>query len=170
MRMLELVFFPDDRLQNASSAVTNIDGELARYCEDMIETMHEEKGIGLAGVQTGRMEKFFVVHVPDDEPRVFINPEILNFSDDAIPYEEGCLSIPGVYAEVTRPEKIHIQAWNKEGKEFTMEAAGLLSRAIQHEYDHVQGRLFFEYLRPGQQKRLIRAYNKLNENTLRRNS
>ena len=168
--MMELLIFPDDRLQTVSVPISNINGELARYCDRMIDLVHKQGGIGLAGVQTGRMENFFVVQLPDDDPRVFINPEITDFSDKTSFYEEGCLSIPGVYAEVKRPNAIQIRSWDREGKEITLEAQGMLSRVIQHEYDHLQGRLFYEYLKPGQQRRLIRAYNKLNENTLRRKS
>ena len=168
--MLELLTLPDERLQTASVPVRNINGELDQYCEQMVEVIHKAGGIGLAGVQTGRMENFFVVYLPDDKPRVFINPEITDSSDRADFYEEGCLSIPGVYAELKRPTAIQIRAWDRKGNEFTLETQGLLSRVIQHEYDHLQGRLFYEYLKPGQQRRLIRAYNKLNENTLRRNS
>ncbi len=160
MAMLELVILPDERLHQASREVKNIDGELKSYAMDMIDAMHRGNGIGLAGVQVGRMENIFVVHAPDDEPRVFINPTIRGFSDNLEPYEEGCLSIPGVYADVLRPEALQVDAWDENGKAFSMEADGLLARVIQHEYDHLVGKLFYEYLKPGQQRRLLSAYEK----------
>lgn len=160
MAMLDLVILPDERLHRISSPVASINGELASYCDEMIETMHEGSGIGLAGVQVGRMENLFVVHVPDDHPRVFINPEIHGFSETLAPYEEGCLSIPGVYAEVHRPEAVQVRAWDQNGREFDLEADGILARVIQHEYDHLQGKLFYKYLKPGQRKRLLAAYEK----------
>lgn len=161
--MLDIVILPDDRLYNVSSPVRNIDGELAQYCERMVKAMHAHDGIGLAGVQTGRMENIFVVHVPEDVARVFINPEILAVSDNYLSYEEGCLSIPGVYADVGRPDGVEIRAWDQKGKEFTLPAEGLLARAIQHEYDHLQGKLFYEYLSPSQRRRLLRSYHKLSK-------
>lgn len=125
--MLDIVILPDDRLYDVSSPVRNIDGELAQYCERMIKAMHAHDGIGLAGVQTGRLENIFVVHVPEDVARVFINPEILAVSDNYLSYEEGCLSIPGVYADVDRPDGVEIRAWDQKGKEFTLPAEGLLA-------------------------------------------
>jgi peptide deformylase len=158
--MLDLVLLPDERLHKVSSDVRNINDDLRSYVSEMIETMHEGNGIGLAGVQVGRMENLFVVHIPDDEPRVFINPEITSFSEELSPYEEGCLSIPGVYAEVMRPDAVEIRAVDADGAEFRLETGGLLARVIQHEYDHLSGRLFYEYLKPGQQRRLLAAYEK----------
>ena len=159
--MLNVVMLPDDRLHRPSSPVANMSDELIDYCDAMINTMHEHRGIGLAAVQTGRMETFFVVQVPDDKPQVFINPEIIAVSDTRVFGEEGCLSIPSVYADVERPHAVQIRAWNRRGKEFMLTAEGLLSRVIQHEYDHLEGKLFYEYLKPGQQKRLLRSYDRL---------
>jgi peptide deformylase len=158
--MLELVLLPDERLHKTSSDVREIDGALREYTREMITTMHEGNGIGLAGIQVGRMENLFVVHVPDDDPRVFINPKITSFSDELSPYEEGCLSIPGVFADVMRPDAVEVEAFDEQGKAFRLEADGILARVIQHEYDHLIGRLFYEYLKPGQQRRLLSAYEK----------
>ncbi|KGE70722.1 peptide deformylase [Spirochaeta lutea] len=158
--MLDLVTLPDDRLHEVSNPVANIDGTLEKLVHDMIETMQLSKGIGLAGVQIGRMDRLFVVGVPDDKPRAFINPIITARSSELSDYEEGCLSIPGVYADVTRPESVQVTAWDEQGREFSLEASGLLARVIQHEYDHLDGTLFYEYLRPGSQKRLLRLYEK----------
>ena len=156
--MLNVVILPDDRLHRRSQPVRNVDEELISYCMQMIETMHAHKGVGLAGVQTGRMEDVFVVHVPDDEPRIFINPEITAYSDTTCTSEEGCLSIPGIYADVERPDGVHLRFLTADGSERSFHADGYLARVIQHEYDHLQGRLFYSYLKPGQQKRFLKRY------------
>ncbi len=158
--MLELVLFPDERLHKISSSVENINGEIKELVDQMMEIMHQGGGIGLAGVQVGRMESLFVVHVLEEAPLVFINPEITSCSDNLVPYEEGCLSIPGVYAEVMRPDAIELRAWNQQGEEFTMETRGVLARVIQHEYDHLRGVLFYEHLKRGMKKRLLATYEK----------
>lgn len=156
--MLSLVYHPDERLKTVVDPIAEIDGDIARLTAQMVETMHEARGIGLAGPQVGRMGRLFVVHVPSDEPRVFINPEILAVSPDEGMYEEGCLSIPGVYAEVPRPLAITVEAWDENGRGFRLDAEGILARVIQHEYDHLQGVLFFEYLSRRKQERLLRSY------------
>ena len=158
--MLDLVLLPDERLHEKSAPVGNIDGELADFVQSMISTMQTAKGIGLAGVQVGRMQRLFVVQVQEQDPLVFINPEISALSEETWEYEEGCLSIPGVYADVVRPEKLQVRAWNEQGKEFSIEAAGLLARVIQHEFDHLEGTLFYEHLRPGTRRRLLNLYEK----------
>jgi peptide deformylase len=140
--------------------VTDISDDLVRLTRDMVETMHAEKGIGLAGPQVGRMDRLFVVHVPEDDPRVFINPKIVAVSPDEGAYEEGCLSIPGVYADVRRPLEITVEAWDEGGNHFSLDAAGILARVIQHEYDHLEGILFFEHLTRRKQERLLRNYRK----------
>jgi peptide deformylase len=142
--MLDLVTLPDDRLHEVSEPVKNIDGSIANLAKDMISTMQLSKGIGLAGVQVGRLIRMFVVQVPEEQPLVFINPIILDKSTEVNGYEEGCLSIPGVYADVSRPSQVQVTAWNEQGKEFGFEADGLLARVIQHEYDHLEGKLFYE--------------------------
>lgn len=156
--MLPLVYHPDERLKAVADPIPEIDGELARLAGEMVETMHDAKGIGLAGPQVGHMGRLFVVHVPSDEPRVFINPEILAVSPEEGLYEEGCLSIPGVYAEVRRPLAITVEAWDENGTGFRLDAEGILARVIQHEYDHLRGVLFFEYLSRRRQERLLRSY------------
>lgn len=159
--MLEMVLLPDPRLHQSSHDISVFDKDLQDFCEQMVLTMREGQGIGLAGVQVGRMENLFVVQVEEKGPLVFINPRIISYSDSLVPYEEGCLSIPGVYAEVMRPDSVQIQACDPMGKEFTMETDGILARVVQHEYDHLVGKLFYEYLKPGQQKRLLKQYETL---------
>jgi peptide deformylase len=126
----------------------------------MVEAMHGARGIGLAGPQIGRLERLFVVHVPDDEVRTFINPRITATSPDESKYEEGCLSIPGVYADISRPRAISVEAWDAEGTFFTLDAEGLLARVILHEYDHLEGTLFLDHLSTRRRERLLRTYRK----------
>jgi peptide deformylase len=140
--------------------VTDISDELVHLTTEMVEAMHAEKGIGLAGPQVGRMDRLFVVHVPEDNPRVFINPRIVAVSPDEGAYEEGCLSIPGVYADVRRPLEITVEAWDEGANHFSLDATGILARVIQHEYDHLEGILFFEHLSRRRQERLLRNYRK----------
>ena len=158
--MISLVYHPDERLTTVADAVETIDGELRQLTSQMIDVMHEAKGIGLAGPQVGRMCRLFVVHVPDDEPRVFINPRIVAASPDEGDYEEGCLSIPGVYADVRRPMEITVEALDEDGREYRRDFDGILARVIQHEYDHLQGVLFLEYLSTRKKERLLKHYRK----------
>jgi len=137
-----------------------IDGTIVDLAQHMIQTMIDAKGIGLAGVQVGKLLRIFVVQVGDSEPQAFINPEITGTSEETGDYEEGCLSIPGVYADVVRPLALQISYWNLQGKHIIQEADGLLARVIQHENDHLNGKLFYEYLKPGGQKRLLKLYEK----------
>lgn len=156
--MLSLVYHPDERLTTTVEPVSEIDGELARFALEMVETLHDAHGIGLAGPQVGRMGRIFVVHVPSDDPRVFINPEIVAISPDEGMYEEGCLSIPGVWAEVSRPLAVTVEAYDERGVGFRLDAEGVLARVIQHEYDHLEGVLFFEHLSRRKRERLLRGY------------
>ena len=152
------MYHPDERLKTKAEEVADISDELVQLTREMVETMHAEKGIGLAGPQVGRMDRLFVVRVPEDDPRVFINPRIVAVSPDEGAYEEGCLSIPGVYADVRRPLEITVEAWDEQGHPFSLDAEGILARVIQHEYDHLEGILFFEHLTRRKQERLLRNY------------
>ncbi|MFO8042148.1 MAG: peptide deformylase [Alkalispirochaeta sp.] len=155
---MPLVYHPDTRLTTVAGEVDNIDEELAAFARSMVETMHGERGIGLAGPQVGRLDRLFVVQVPDDDPRVFINPRIVAASPDEGAYEEGCLSIPGVYADIRRPLEITVEAYNEEGNPFRLDADGLLARVIQHEYDHLEGVLFIDRLSQRKRERLLKNY------------
>ena len=138
-------------LRRVASPIKDINDDTIRLAEDMVEAMIKGNGIGLAGPQVGRLERIFTVKIGEDDPMVFINPEIISTSPELSSYEEGCLSIPGQYADVDRPAMIQIQAWNTRGRPFTLEASGLLSTVIQHEYDHLNGILFIDHV--GDRKR-----------------
>jgi peptide deformylase len=150
----------DEVLYKKASLVPDIDKKIADLSSAMIETMYEGNGIGLAGPQVGEGLRLFVCHVPDDQARVFINPEIIGTSQEIIPYEEGCLSIPGMYAEVVRPAFLSVQAWDERGKPFTLDADGMLARVIQHEFDHLNGLLFIDHLEEKRKKRIIKLFQK----------
>jgi peptide deformylase len=137
---------PDRILRQKARPVKNINDELRKTAQALIETMHKDKGVGLAGPQVGLEQRIFVTHAEGDEPRVFINPSIVWTSQEQSVYEEGCLSVPGIWMDVRRPAKIKIQAWNEKGRAFTLEASGILARVIQHEYDHLEGILFIDRL------------------------
>ena len=150
----------NEALKQKAQSIKNITGETAKTAAQLVELMHKGKGVGLAGPQVGLMERIFVVHVEGDEPRVFINPSILETSAETSKYEEGCLSVPGVWADVIRPEKVKVQAWNEKGRPFTIEVNGLLARIILHEYDHLEGVLFIDSLSEPKRAKVIAKYEK----------
>ena len=121
-----------------------INDELRALAEEMFETMENANGVGLACPQIGKNIRMFVAEADDDVKRVFINPQIIATSDDSVPYEEGCLSVPQVYENIMRPSKVTVQAQDQNGKKFTLEAEGLLARIIQHENDHLEGVIFID--------------------------
>ena len=120
----------------------------------MLVLMKETDGIGLAGPQVGLNRRIFVVCADDGVDRVFINPQIIGTSTETVGYEEGCLSIPGFYEDVIRPERITVQAKNEKGRRFTLEAEGLLARVIQHEYDHLDGVMFIDRISPAKKDKI----------------
>ena len=122
----------------------DINDELRALAEEMFETMENANGVGLACPQIGKNIRMFVAEADDDVKRVFINPQIIATSDDSVPYEEGCLSVPQVYENIMRPSKVTVQAQDQNGKKFTLEAEGLLARIIQHENDHLEGVIFID--------------------------
>lgn len=156
--MESLRYYPDDILYEKAEPIADIDARVAELAESMIETMHRFQGIGLAGPQVGLLQRIFVVHVEGDKPRVFINPQILRTSVEEVLIEEGCLSIPTIYAKVRRPAIVEVQAFNERGRPFTLEADGLLSRVIQHENDHLNGVLFIDHLADRVRKRVMKQY------------
>jgi peptide deformylase len=158
--MLDIVTLGDEVLRQKAAVVGDIDGSIAKLAENMIRTMQEAPGIGLAAPQVGVLKRMFVCQIEGDKPRVFINPEIIGTSEERGVFEEGCLSIPGIYADVLRPDEISIQAWNERGRPFTLNAGGLLARVIQHEYDHLQGVLFLDHLNQKKSERLEKQYYK----------
>ena len=156
--MLNIVTLGDERLGKHSILVPDFDGEIESLIEQMFETKHANKGIGLAAVQVGKLIRLFVTHVPKDAPRVFINPEVIETSGGQRSFEEGCLSIPEVNADVIRPEQVQLQAWNVKGRPFSMDAEDLLARVIQHELDHLNGVLFIDRIDPKKRERLVKQY------------
>lgn len=158
---MDIVKFPADVLRKNTEAVKDINGELALFVQNMIQTMYEGRGIGLAAPQVGSLDSLFVVGLPDEKPLVFINPEIIGTSLETEPYEEGCLSLPGVWAKVVRPRSISVQAYNEKGRPFKLEADGLLARVIQHEFDHLKGTLFIDHLTDFKRDRLMKEYEKV---------
>ncbi len=148
---LEIVKYGDPILQKEGEEVTNIDGQMAEFINNMFETMYEAKGVGLAAPQVALSKKLFVMDVSNGKESkdriVCINPKIVD-SKGTIISEEGCLSFPGIYFEVERPEIVTVQAVDLNGKEFTFEASGYSARCVLHENDHINGRVFIEYLSP----------------------
>jgi peptide deformylase len=158
--MLKVLTLGDEHLTKRASVITDVDKMIADLAHAMIETMHTQNGIGLAGPQVGEMKRIFVCHVQRDEPRIFINPEIIATSQEQVTFEEGCLSIPGVYADVVRPERVSVQAWNERGRPFQIDAEGVLARVIQHEIDHLNGVLFLDHVSEKKRQRLLKVYYK----------
>lgn len=157
---MEIVILGNEVLRQHAAPVADINGEVKDLAQRMIETMVRGKGIGLAAPQVGLASRLFVVGIEGDVPRVFINPSLLETSADLSDYEEGCLSIPGVYSKVSRSANIRIQAWNERGRPFTLDADGLLARVILHEYDHLEGVLFIDRLSEMKRDRLLKQYEK----------
>ncbi len=149
MAILDILSFPDPRLRTEASPVMTFDAALVSLIEDMRETMYAEKGIGLAATQVNVHRQLLVLDVSDnrDQFRVFINPE-LTFADGTEVCEEGCLSVPGVFAEVSRAREIGVRAQNPDGSHFEVSLTGLDAVCLQHEMDHLKGKLFVDYLSP----------------------
>jgi peptide deformylase len=157
---MEIITLGNELLRKKAERVANIDKELSETAEQLIDALHKGRGVGLAGPQVGLMKRIFAVHIAKDIPRVFINPSILETSLETATYEEGCLSIPGIYADVIRPGAVRIQAWNENGRPFTLDAEGILARVILHEYDHLEGVLFIDKLSELKRKRIIAKFEK----------
>jgi peptide deformylase len=157
--MLNIITLGDEQLRKHSIVVPELDGAVHTLIEQMFESMRAQKGIGLAAVQVGNLYRLFITEVTGDKPRVFVNPEILETSLEQVSYEEGCLSIPGVEAEVVRPQRVRVQAWNEKGRPFSLDAEDLLARVVQHEFDHLNGVLFIDRIDPKKRERLVRQYN-----------
>ncbi|MFK7859648.1 MAG: peptide deformylase [Granulosicoccus sp.] len=147
MSLLDILFYPDPQLRRKAEGVQNVDGGVVGLVDNMFETMYEAPGIGLAATQVNVHQRIVVIDVSEenDTPLTFINPQILH-SEGMAEMQEGCLSIPGVYESVKRPSDITIAAVDREGNPFEMDASGLLAVCIQHEIDHLDGKLFVDYL------------------------
>lgn len=159
--MLDIVKYGDEVLARKSEPVTEFGPDFAAFVEELYVTMKEGNGVGLAASQVGRLQRVFVTGVEDDKLRVFANPEIVFTSPEEVVYEEGCLSLPGLYTKVKRPASVKIQAYNEKGRPFTLEAKDFLARVILHEYDHLNGVLFIDRLSPLGKERALAQYRKL---------
>lgn len=161
MAKLTVLQYPDERLRTVATQVDTVDDELRGKIDDMFETMYESQGVGLAATQVDFHKRLFVTDCSEDqnEPLVFINPEITE-SKGHFTNDEGCLSFPNVFAKVERAEQITVSAINRDGEQFSMEAEGLLAICIQHEIDHLDGKLFVDYLSPLKQNRIRKKLEK----------
>ncbi|MCF6262117.1 MAG: peptide deformylase [Xanthomonadales bacterium] len=161
MAILNIIEFPDQRLRTVAKAIETVNEDIRQLAANMLETMYDAPGIGLAATQVNIHKQLLVLDVSDegDQPMVFINPEIL-VKDGIQIYAEGCLSVPGFTAEVQRAEEIRVKATNEKGESFELEAHGLLAICIQHEMDHLKGKLFVDYLSPLKRLRLKKKLEK----------
>ena len=155
---MSIVKLGDPILKKHSVVVPDINDEIRTLVNGMFEAVERGKGVGLAAVQVGELLRLFITKVPGDDPRVFINPDILETSIEQVTMEEGCLSIPGLYTDVIRPKSVRVQAWNEKGRPFTLSAEDYLARVIQHEFDHLNGVLFIERVGPKKRQRLLAEY------------
>lgn len=148
MAKLDILEFPDPRLRTKASPVTVFDSQLEAFIDDMFETMYEAQGIGLAATQVNVHKRLLVIDVSEnrDTPLVFINPEFEIIEHELCEYDEGCLSVPGFYETVSRPQKISVTAFDRRGEQITITAEGILATCVQHEIDHLDGKLFVDYI------------------------
>lgn len=156
MSLLSILRYPDPRLHKIAKPVTVFDERLKTLAADMADTMYDAPGVGLAATQVDVHEQLIVIDTSEthDDLRVFINPEIVWASEERQVYDEGCLSVPGIYDGVERPARVKVRALDLEGKPFEVEADGLLAVCIQHEMDHLRGKVFVEYLSPLKRNRI----------------
>ena len=156
MTRLTILEFPDPRLRTSAKPVDTVDDATRTLVPDMLETMYDAKGIGLAATQVNVHQQVIVIDVSDgmNEPQVFINPRIEVLDGGEREYDEGCLSVPGFYETVVRPERIRVHALDQQGQPFTLEPDGLLAVCIQHEMDNLNGKLFVDYISPLKRQRI----------------
>jgi peptide deformylase len=157
---MQILTLGNENLKQKALPVKKIGSEYLKIAEELIKTLHAEEGIGLAGPQVGISERIFAIHIEEDEPRIFINPSIIETSQETVSFEEGCLSIPGIYCDVVRPKSIKVQAWNEKGRSFVLEATGIAARVILHEYDHLEGILFIDRIPEQKRKRILEKIEK----------
>lgn len=167
MAILNIIHYPDERLHTIATPVVEVNEEIRRLAADMAETMYAAPGIGLAATQVNVHKQVIVVDISEERNRLqaFVNPEIIA-SEGKIEHEEGCLSVPGIYENVTRAERVTVRAQDLEGKSFTLKADGLLAICIQHEIDHLKGKVFVEYLSRLKLNRIRLKLKKLMRETL----
>ncbi|ACL71294.1 peptide deformylase [Thioalkalivibrio sulfidiphilus] len=162
MAKLEILHFPDPRLRKRAVPVDKVDDEIRRLVDDMFETMYDAPGIGLAATQVNVQRQVIVIDVSEnnDQPLVFINPEILDRVGEE-EMQEGCLSVPGYFETVRRADRVRVRALDRNGEPFELETDGLLAVCIQHEMDHLDGKLFVDYLSPLKRNRIQKKLEKL---------
>ena len=156
MALLPIICYPDARLHKVARPITAVDERIRQLVDDMLETMYDAKGVGLAATQVDVHERLVVIDTSEerDDPRVLINPEIIHASDEMIIWEEGCLSVPTIYDKVERHARIRVRALNREGQFYEFDADELLAVCVQHELDHLLGKVFVEYLSPLKRNRI----------------
>lgn len=156
MALLTILRYPDPRLHKVAAKVTQVDDNIRKLIKDMAETMYAAPGIGLAATQVDVHKRLVVIDISEtrDQLKVLINPQLLAASGEA-DCEEGCLSVPGVYEKVRRAERVKVSALDRNGQPFTLDAEGLLAVCIQHEMDHLEGRVFVEHLSRLKQQRIM---------------
>ena len=171
MALLDIVIAPDPRLKQISTDVAEVNDEIRQLLDDMLETMYDAPGIGLAAIQVGVAKRLIVMDLAgrDEEPNplFLINPVISDTSEELAVYEEGCLSIPEQYAEVQRPARCTVTYLDRDGKEQVMKADGLLATCVQHEMDHLNGILFVDHLSALRRKMVIKRVQKLTRQKLK---
>jgi len=162
MAQLDILEFPDPRLRTKAKPVVHVDDSIATIVDNMFETMYAAKGIGLAATQVNIHERIIVIDVSEgrDQPQVFINPEITILDNEPDSYDEGCLSVPGFHETVERPKRVKVEALDKTGKPFSIEPEGLLAVCIQHEIDHLNGKLFVDYISSMKRNRIRKKLEK----------
>ena len=156
MPLLEILKYPDPRLHTIAKPVAAVDARLRQLVDDLLATMYDAQGIGLAATQVDVHERVLVIDVSEerDEPRVLINPELVALSEEMILGDEGCLSVPLVYDKVPRHARIKVKALGRDGAPYALDAEGLLAVCVQHERDHLMGKVFVEYLSPLKRNRI----------------
>lgn len=168
MSILTILTLPDKRLRQVSAPVEKVTPEILALAGDMFETMYAAPGIGLAAVQIGVLQRLVVLDVGEREgaeknPQIFVNPEITWASDEKSTYEEGCLSIPGYEEDVERPASIKVSYLDRNGKKQEIEASGLLATCLQHEIDHINGKLFIDHISGLKRALITKKFQKKNE-------
>ena len=162
MAVLEILEFPDPRLRTVAKPVEVVDNAMRALIDDMFDTMYDAPGIGLAASQIDVHQRLLVIDVSEDrsEPLVFINPQVEVLDPELGEYDEGCLSVPGFYETVNRPRRLRVNALDRNGEPFTRELEGLLAICLQHEIDHLDGKLFVDYISPLKRQRIRRKLEK----------
>ncbi|WP_417670997.1 peptide deformylase [Roseibium sp.] len=165
MTKRDIIIIPDPVLREVCEPIATVDNEIRALADDMLETMYAAPGIGLAASQIGVLKRIFVLDVAKEDapkdPMVFINPEVVWESEDKSVYQEGCLSIPEYYEDVERPALVRVKFLDRDGEEQEIEAGGLLSTCIQHELDHLNGKLFIDYLSKLKRDRVMKKFTKV---------